>query len=119
MRRSAEAARRGWAMNVAVVDSAPISSHSPTWMGLHLAGIAIAEHKARAAASFRRPTKAFEDAVQKSDNVAVLTLDGVVALRGGIPLVEEGKLIGAIGCAGGTASQDEAACQAGAATINK
>jgi uncharacterized protein GlcG (DUF336 family) len=48
-----------------------------------------------------------------------MTLDGVVASRGGIPLIEDGKLIGAIGCSGGTGSQDEVACMAGAATINK
>ena len=115
----AEAAKRGWAMNVAVVDSGGNLVAFAHMDGAHLAGVAIAEHKARAASIFRRPTKVFEDAVQKSDNVAVPTLDGVVALRGGIPLIEEGKLIGAIGCAGGTGSQDEAARQAGAATINK
>jgi len=47
----------------------------------------------------------------------LITLDGVIASRGGIPLVEGGKLIGAIGCSGGTASQDEVCCKAAAATI--
>lgn len=115
----AEAAKRGWAINVAVVDSGANLVAFAHMDGANLAGVAIAEHKAHAAVIFRRPTKVFEDAVQKSDNVAALTLDGVIAVRGGIPLIEEGKLIGAIGCAGGTSSQDEAACQAGAATINK
>jgi glc operon protein GlcG len=46
-----------------------------------------------------------------------MTLDGAIASRGGIPLVEGGKLIGAIGCSGGTGSQDEVACKAGAAMI--
>jgi glc operon protein GlcG len=77
------------------------------------------KHKARAAASFRRPTKVFEDGVQKSDNKYLLSLDGIIASRGGIPLIEDGKLIGAIGCSGATGAQDEAACMAGAATINK
>jgi uncharacterized protein GlcG (DUF336 family) len=49
----------------------------------------------------------------------ITTLDDVIASRGGIPLVEDGKLIGAIGCSGGTGSQDEVVCTAGAATINK
>ena len=49
----------------------------------------------------------------------ILTLDDVIASRGGIPLVEGGKLIGAIGCSGGTGSQDEATCSAAADTINK
>ncbi len=47
----------------------------------------------------------------------LLTLEGVIASRGGIPLVEGGRLIGAIGCSGGTGSQDEVACKAGAATV--
>ena len=83
--------------------------------GAQLASIAIAEHKARASAKFRRPTRAFEDAVQRG--VAyIATLDDIVASRGGIPLIEDGKLIGAIGCSGGTGSQDEVICTAGAAT---
>jgi uncharacterized protein GlcG (DUF336 family) len=49
----------------------------------------------------------------------LLTLDDVIASRGGIPLVEGGKLIGAIGCLGGTDSQDETICTVGANTISK
>ncbi len=115
----AEADRRGWAMNVAVVDSGANLVAFAHMDGAHLAGIAVAEHKARAAASFRRPTRVFEEAIQKSDNRTLFSLDGVIALRGGIPMIEDGKLIGAIGCAGGAVTQDEAACLAGAATINK
>ena len=114
-----EAEKRGWAVNVAVVDSGASLVAFARMDGAQLASIAVAEHKARAAASFRRPTKVFEDAIQKSDNKYVLTIDGVIASRGGIPLIEDGKLIGAIGCSGGTGSQDEAACTAGAATVNK
>ena len=86
--------------------------------GAQLGSIAVSEHKARTAVKFRRPTKAFEEAIQKG-NKYVLTLDDVMGSRGGIPLVEDGKLIGAIGCSGGVGSQDEAACMVGAATINK
>jgi uncharacterized protein GlcG (DUF336 family) len=75
------------------------------------------EHKARAATSFRRETRVMEDGVQLKQNYYMLTLDGAIALRGGIPLVEKGKLIGAIGCSGGTGSQDEVVCKAGAATV--
>ena len=57
--------------------------------------------------------------MQKSDYKYVLTLDGIIASRGGIPLIEDGKLIGAIGCSGATGSQDEASCTVGAATVNK
>ena len=87
--------------------------------GAQLGSIAISEHKARTAAKFRRATKAFEEGIQKNDYKYQLTLDDVIASRGGIPLIEDGKLIGAIGCSGGAGSQDEVACTAGAATINK
>jgi glc operon protein GlcG len=83
--------------------------------GAQLASIQISEHKARAAAQFRRETKVWENGTQVNGFNYVTTLDGVIASRGGIPLVEEGKLVGAIGCSGGTGSQDEAACKVGAA----
>jgi len=115
----AEATKKGWPMNIAVVDSGANLVAFVRMNGAQLASIAIAEHKARTAAKFRRPTKAFEDAVQKSDNRVVLSLDDVIASRGGLPLIENGKLIGAIGCSGGTSSQDEVVCTAAAALINK
>jgi uncharacterized protein GlcG (DUF336 family) len=115
----AEAAKRGWQLNVAVVDSGANLVTFLRMDGAQLASIAISEHKARTAVKFRRPTKAFEDAIQKADFKYILTLDDIVASRGGIPLIEDGKIIGAIGCSGGTGSQDEAACAAAAATINK
>jgi uncharacterized protein GlcG (DUF336 family) len=114
-----EAAKRGWQLNVAVVDSGANLVTFVRMDGAQLASIAISEHKARTAVKYRRPTKAFEDAVQKSGYNYALTLDDIVASRGGIPLVEDGKIVGAIGCSGGTGSQDEVACAAAAATINK
>ena len=87
--------------------------------GAQLASIAIAEHKARTAARYRRPTVAFENGVQKFGLNYLLTLDDVIASRGGIPLVDGGKIIGAIGCSGGTGSQDEALCQAAVAAVMK
>jgi glc operon protein GlcG len=117
---AAEATKKGWPMNIAVVDSgANLVAFLRMDGGAQLASIAIAEHKARAAAKYRRPTKIFEDAVQKLDLKYILSLDDVVASRGGIPLIEDGKIIGAIGCSGGTGSQDEAICTAGAAVVNK
>src|SRR5580693_3405479 len=114
---SAEAHKRGWAMNIAVVDSGANLVAFLRMDGAQLASISIAQHKARTAAKFRRPTKAFEDAVQKSDYKYVLSLDDVIASRGGIPLIEAGKIIGAIGCSGGTGSQDEVVCTAAAALV--
>ena len=80
------------------------------------ASVQIAIDKAKAAAQFRRPTKVFEDRAN-SGGPSVLSLHGVVASEGGIPLMRDGKVIGAIGCSGGTSPQDGEACKAGAATI--
>jgi glc operon protein GlcG len=114
-----EAARKGWAMNIAVVDSGANLVAFLRMDGAQLASITVAEHKARTAAKYRRPTKVFEDAIQKSDFKYLLSLDDVIASRGGIPLSEGGKIIGAIGCSGGTGSQDEAVCTVAAELINK
>jgi glc operon protein GlcG len=112
----AESKKRGWKLNVAVVDSGGNLVAFARQDGAQLASIAISEHKARAAAKFRRETKAFEAGIQGGNNY-LLTLDDVIGSRGGIPLLQEGKLIGAIGCSGGTGSQDEVICKAGAATV--
>jgi uncharacterized protein GlcG (DUF336 family) len=116
---AAEAAKRGWTLNIAVVDSGANLVTFLRMDGAQLASIAIAEHKARVSAKFRRTTRIMEDLLQTKDYKYLLTLDDAIASRGGIPLVEDGKLIGAIGCSGGAGSQDEVACLAGAATINK
>ena len=113
----AEARRHDWKLEVAVVDSGGNLVAFQRMDGAQLASIQIAEHKARAAATFRRETKAFENAIQQSNNYYVMTLDGVIASRGGIPLMQGGKLVGAIGCSGATGSQDEVACKVGAAAI--
>jgi glc operon protein GlcG len=76
--------------------------------------IAIAQHKARAAVNFRRPTKVFQDGLQATPpNLVLLTLDDVIASEGGIPIVVDGKIVGAIGCSGATGAQDGQACLAG------
>jgi glc operon protein GlcG len=114
----AEANKRGWQMNVSVVDPNGDLIAFARMDGAQLASISISQHKAVAATRYRRPTRAFEDGVQHGVNY-LMTLDGVIASRGGIPLVEGGKIIGAVGCSGGTGSQDEAICTAAAGTINK
>ena len=115
----AEAKKRDWRMNIAVVGASGRLIAFARMDGAQRASINIAEHKGRTAALYRRETKIFENAVQQGNLHYILTLDDVIASRGGIPLVEGGKLIGAIGCSGGTGSQDEVIAKAGAATINK
>ncbi len=116
---AAESTKRGWGMNIAVLDSGGNLVAFLRQDGAQLASISIAQHKARFAVRYRRPSHVAEDAVQKAGLTYFLSLDDEIASRGGIPLVEDGKIIGAIGCSGGTGSQDEAVCMVGAATINK
>ena len=113
----AEAKKHNWKLNVAVVDSGGNLVAFQRMDGAQLASIQVSEHKARASANFRRETKVFENGIQLNNMNYILTLDGVIAARGGIPLVVGGKIVGAIGCSGGTGSQDEVACKAGAAII--
>lgn len=115
----AEAKERNWKMNVAVADSGGNLVAFQRMDGAMLASIKIAQHKARAAATFRRPTKVFEDGIQLMHLNYLLAFDGIIASRGGIPLVDNGKIIGAIGCSGGTDSQDEVVSKAGATVINQ
>ena len=116
---AAEAAKKGWPMNIAVVDSGANLVSFLRMENSQIASISISQHKARAAVKYRRPTRVFEDAIQKNGFNYIMTLDDVVASRGGIPLIEDGKIIGAVGCSGGTGSQDEAVCTVGAAVVNK
>jgi len=113
----AEAKKHDWKLNVAVVDSGGNLVAFQRMDGAQLASIQIAEHKARTAVQFRRETKVFEKGIQQSGSLYVMTLDGVIGSRGGMPLIADGRVIGAIGCSGGTGSQDEVACKAGVATI--
>src|ERR1700723_1575776 len=115
----AESKKRNWKMNVAVSDSGGNLVAFQRMDGAMLASIQIAEHKARAAATFRRETKVFEDGIQLMHLNYLLAFDGVIASRGGIPLIEQGKIIGAIGCSGGSDSQDEVVGVAGAAVVNQ
>jgi len=107
----AEANKRGWPEDYAVVDWSGNLVAFARMDGAQLGSIAIAEHKARSAAEFRRPTKSFETGVQKFGFNYLLSFDDIIAVGGGIPLVRNGKIVGAIGCSGGTTSQDEVLCQ--------
>ena len=113
-----ESRKRDWKLNVAVVDSGGRLVAFARMDGAQLGSIAISEHKARAAAMYRRETKAFETGVQ-AGNHYLLTLDDVIASRGGIPILDGGRLIGAIGCSGATGSQDEVVCRAGADAVKR
>jgi uncharacterized protein GlcG (DUF336 family) len=112
----AEAMKHNWKMNIAVVGPGGDLKYFERMDDAQLASVDISQDKARAAARFRRPTKAFFDAVE-SGHPFIMGLRGVVPSEGGFPLVEGGKLIGAIGCSGGTGAQDGVTCKAGADTV--
>ena len=114
----AEAKKNGWALAVAVVSNSGNLVHFSKMDGTAFGSIRVAQDKAKAAATFQRPTKSFEDRVAAGGaGLVLLTVPGVIASNGGIPLMRDGKIIGAIGCSGAASAQDAQACQAGADTI--
>jgi glc operon protein GlcG len=113
-----ESQKRGWKLNIAVYDSGANLVSFARMNGAQIGSIAVAEHKARAAVKFRRETKAFEAGIQAGNNY-LITLDDVIGSRGGIPIMDGGQMIGAIGCSGGTGSQDEVACRAGVDAVKR
>ncbi len=110
-----EALKRDWKLICVISDPYGHMVAMKRMDNAQIASIDIAVHKARTAAKFRRETKLFELGI--ASNPYLGTLDDVIASRGGIPLVESGKLIGAIGCSGGTGSQDEWVAKTGAALV--
>jgi uncharacterized protein GlcG (DUF336 family) len=113
----AEATKRGWKMAIAAVSPSGDLTYFLKMDDTQLVSANIAPNKARAAARFRRQTKAFFD-LMESGHPYVGALDpSVVASAGGIPVVIGGKLVGALGCSGGTGAQDAVVCQAGVDAI--
>jgi glc operon protein GlcG len=114
----ADATKRGWPMCIAVVAPSGDLVYFVKMDDCQYASIAIAQHKAKAAATFRRSTVNFERLLGRGPFFSYLaTLDGVIASRGGNPIVVNGKIIGAIGVSGGTGTQDDVVSQAGVAVI--
>jgi glc operon protein GlcG len=113
----AEAKKRNWKMNIAVVDTNGELVHFSRMEGAQIASGPISVGKARTAARFRRESRLFYN-VSEAGHSYVGTLDPtLVASPGGFPLVEGGKLIGAVGCSGGTGDQDAAICKVGAEVV--
>jgi len=112
----AEAKKRNWKMNIAIVDTNGELVLFERMEGAQIASGLISTNKARTAARFRRESRLFYNAFE-SGHSYIATLDPLVASPGGFPLVENGKLIGAIGCSGGTGDQDAAICKVGAEVV--
>ena len=115
----AELQKRNWhGMCIAIVDPHGELVYFERDDSCQYASIAISQHKARAAARYRRPTVVFERLLGKGPFFTYLTtLDDLVASRGGNPLIVDNKVIGAIGVSGGTGSQDDTISQAGVAAL--
>jgi glc operon protein GlcG len=114
----AEARKNNWEMAVAVVDTAGYLVYFERMQDTQLASVEIAIEKAKSAALFRRPTKAFQDTLAGGgEGLRILRLAGAIPVEGGIPIVVNGKLIGAVGASGGSSDQDGRTAQAGAAAM--
>jgi glc operon protein GlcG len=110
----AEAKKNNWFMAITVVGPTGDLVYFAKMDNTQYASVTISQHKARAAATFRRPTKVFEENLGKGPEfIYQLTLDGMIGSQGGVPLVVGGKIIGAIGCSGAAGSQDLQTCMAG------
>jgi glc operon protein GlcG len=110
-----EAEKNHWNMAVAIVDTSGNLVYYEKMDNTQLGSATVAIEKARTAALFKRPTKAFQDVLAAGgDGLRILTLKGVVAVEGGIPLVMDGKIVGAIGVSGAASSQDAQCAKAGA-----
>jgi uncharacterized protein GlcG (DUF336 family) len=114
----AEAAKNNWTMAVAIVDPGGNLVYYEKMDNTQLGSATVAIDKARSAALFKRPTKALQDALAAGgDGLRILRLQGAVPVEGGIPLLMDGKIVGAIGVSGGTSAQDGQCAKAGADTI--
>ena len=114
----AEAVKNKWTVVVAIVDDGGNLILLEKMDGTQLGSIAVAQEKAKTALNFKRPTKAFEDMVAGGRN-ATLSLPGVLAIEGGMPLIVDGAYIGAIGISGAKSSEDGIVAAAAAAVLTE
>ena len=109
---------RNWKLAIAVVDPNGDLVYFYKMDQTQIGSVQVAIGKARTSARFRRTTQTYFDLMQTPAGAYVTTLDPtIIASPGGIPLVENGRLIGAIGCSGATGAQDAVACGVGAALV--
>ena len=111
----AEARKNNWTMAVAVTDIGGDLVYFEKMDGTQTGSVKVALGKARSAALFKRPTKVFQDVVAGGGvGIRILGLEGAVPVEGGVPIVMEGKIVGAIGLSGAASDQDGQCAKAGA-----
>jgi uncharacterized protein GlcG (DUF336 family) len=114
----AEARQQGWSMAVAIVDTAGTLVYYEKMDDTQMGSAQVCIAKARSAALFKRPTKDFQETLAAGgEGLRVLRLEGAVPVEGGLPLVVDGKIAGAIGLSGGTSAQDGQCAKAGVAAL--
>jgi len=114
----AEAVKNHWVMAVAVVDPTGTLVYYEKTDNTQIGSANVSINKARSAALYKRPTKAFQDALASGGaGLRVLGLEGAVPVEGGVPIIADGKIIGAIGVSGANSDQDGQCAVAGAAAI--
>jgi len=114
----AETRKNGWLMAAAVVSPAGVLVYYEKMDNTQLGSAEVAIEKARSAALYKRPTKAFQDALAGGGvGLRVLALKGAVPVEGGLPIIIDGKLVGAIGLSGDTSEHDGVCAAAGLAAI--
>ncbi len=99
------AKKDNWNVVIAIVDAGGHLLYLQRMDGVQIASIEVAQKKAKAAAFYKRPTKVFEDGL-KSGNQGLMLLPGVIASEGGVPILHDGQVIGAIGVSGVTSAED-------------
>ncbi len=112
----AEAKKNGWPVCIAIVDYHGELVYFERLDNTQLGAVSVAVDKARTAAKFKRSTKVLEDAVASGRN-AMLRLGDATPIQGGLPIVIDGKFVGAIGVSGVASQQDEQVALAGLAAL--
>ena len=111
----AEARKNNWTVAVAIVDPSGNLVYYEKMDNTQLGSANVSVDKARSAALFKRPTKAFQDALAAGgENLRILRLQGTIPVEGGFPLLLDGKIVGGIGVSGATSAQDAQCAKAGA-----
>jgi glc operon protein GlcG len=114
----AEAQKNNWKMAIAIVDTGGYLVYFERMQDTQTGSVELAIEKARTAALFRRPTKVFQDGVaQGGEGLRLLRLTGAIPIDGGVPIIVDGKVLGAVGVSGGSGEQDGQVAKAGASAV--
>ena len=114
----AEAAKNHWTMAITILDDGGNVVYIERMDGTQIGSTDVSHGKARTALRFKRPSKEFADGIAKGNN-AIITLDNVTAIQGGLPIIVDGQVAGAIGVSGATSEQDEQCALAGLKALSE